>query len=318
MSTRQDILSPLEAHRGTPLSGAALAKELGISRTAVWKAINRLRSEGFMIEAGTNKGYMLLEGRDVLTAEAVTAHLHHKVPVYVYDVVDSTNKVAASMAMDRAPHGTTVIADQQTAGRGRRGRSFYSPSTTGLYMSIIVKPTFDISKAVLITAAAAVAISSAINQVSGLHTQIKWVNDIYLDGKKVSGTLTEAVSDFETGEIHRIVTGIGINCSTENFPEGTGRNPGSLGGGIRRSQLAAAVIDHFLDIIDDIESRRFIEEYRSRSMVIGRDILIYRTLDAPGEPARALDIDRDGGLIVERPDGSRETLSTGEITIRMP
>lgn len=317
MNTKQKVLKELEAHKDTPLSGSALAKRIGVSRTAIWKAINGLKEDGHEITATTNRGYTLAATSDILSTESVLPHLRHQVPVLVHATVDSTNKVAASLSLEEAVHGTTVIASEQTAGRGRRGRNFYSPKDTGLYMSIIIVPTFDVSKAVLVTAAIAVAVSRAIDQVTGLSTSIKWVNDVYLEGKKVCGILTEAISDFETGQIHRVVVGIGINCRTENFPPTAGNNPGSLGGNVPRGKLAAQIIDNFLDIVDSIEDRDFIREYRSRSMLLGEKINIFPSMDAEPEPATALDINQDGELIVEMEDGTRRTLSTGEVSIRL-
>ena len=163
MSTKQDILQQLACHRDEPLSGAALAESLGVSRTAVWKAINSLRSDGYQIEASTNKGYTLLESNDILTEASIRPFLTRDIDLQVFESVDSTNKVAAALALDNAPHGTTVVSGEQTAGRGRRGRSFYSPKDSGVYLSIISEPNYNISKAVLITAAAAVATAKAID-----------------------------------------------------------------------------------------------------------------------------------------------------------
>lgn len=317
MNTKEAVLSALEASRNVPLSGEELAQSIGVSRTAVWKAINALREQGYEISAATGSGYVLSGSSDILSAESVKAYLKHDVPVFFYPVVESTNKTASQMAADRAVHGTTVIADKQTAGRGRRGRKFYSPEKTGIYLSIIVEPDFDLSKAVLVTAASAVAVSKAIDEVTGLETKIKWVNDIYLDGKKVSGMLTEAISDIESGQIHRLVTGIGINCSTSTFPADAGKNAGSIGRPLLRSQLAAKVIDNFLDITENIKDRKFIDDYKKRSMVLGKDISVFPVLGAEGYPAKAVDIDRNGGLVIETPGGEKKTLSTGEITIRM-
>ncbi|MGI6721223.1 MAG: biotin--[acetyl-CoA-carboxylase] ligase [Anaerovoracaceae bacterium] len=317
MDTKHAVLMALEENKGRPVSGSKLAQQLDISRTAVWKAITSLKDEGYDIQSGRNKGYQLSSHSDMLSEEAVRAELRHQVPLYIYDSLESTNKTAASLAMDGAPAGTTVIAAEQTNGRGRRGRSFYSPKDTGLYLSMILEPEGDMTQAVLITSAVAVAVSRAIDDVSGKKSRIKWVNDVYLDGKKVSGTLTEALTDFETGSIGHIVTGIGVNCSTEHFPDSAGSNAGSIGGGFSRSSLAARIIDNVMDTIGHLEERSFIEEYRRRSMVIGKDIDVYHTIGGEPFPARAIDIDKDGGLVIQRPDGSRETLSTGEITIRL-
>ncbi|MEA4921801.1 MAG: biotin--[acetyl-CoA-carboxylase] ligase [Eubacteriaceae bacterium] len=317
MDTKHTVLQTLEKNKGTAVSGSRLAEDTGVSRTAIWKAIASLREDGYSIVSKTNKGYMLSTDSDILSAEAIGPLLRHDVPVHIFDSLESTNKTAAAMAMDGASHGTVVIAGEQTGGRGRRGRSFYSPKDTGLYMSIILQPDHDISKAVLVTAATAVAVSQAIDLVSGKKSSIKWVNDIYLGNKKISGTLTEALTDFETGQISHIVSGIGINCSTEDFPDSAGENAGSLGGGFSRNTLAAAVIDNLLDAADHLADRSFIEDYRARSMILGKEINVYHTIGGEPESAVAKDIDEDGGLIVELADGSLDTLSTGEITIRL-
>lgn len=315
--TRHAVLSALEQNKGMPVSGNALAKQLSLSRTAVWKAVTGLKNEGYEIRSVPGHGYILSNRSDILSEEAIRAVLQHDVPLFLYDTLSSTNQTAASIAMENAPAGTTVIAREQTAGKGRRGRSFYSPKDTGLYLSIILRPEEALRKSILITAAVAVAVSSAIDEIAGVHTQIKWVNDIYLHGKKISGTLTEAITDIESGEIRHIITGIGINCNTTNFPDSAGAAAGSIGFPLSRNALAARIIDRVLEESAQLQNRAFLSEYRRRSMVLGKGIDVYPLLDAPPFPATAEDIDENGGLIIRCPDGHRETLSSGEITIRV-
>ncbi|MGI6737216.1 MAG: biotin--[acetyl-CoA-carboxylase] ligase [Anaerovoracaceae bacterium] len=317
MDTKHQVLKALEAQKGQPVSGARLAARLGLSRTAVWKAISALRDEGYTIESQPRRGYMLPEDCDILSEEAIRLHLRHDIPLHLYDVLESTNSTAASLAMAGAPHGTTVIAGEQTAGRGRRGRSFYSPRDTGLYLSIVLEPTCDLTQSVLITAAVAVAVAEAVDTVSGRESRIKWVNDIYLDGRKVSGTLTEALTDFESGRVSHLVTGIGINCTTADFPDSAGPAAGSIGGTLSRSRLAALVIDNVLDQTAHLAQRAFLDEYRRRSLVTGQPINVYRIIGGEPEPAVAVGIDDNAGLIVRYADGRQETLSSGEITIRL-
>ena len=326
MATKDLVLDALQRSGENYLSGEALSEELGISRTAVWKAIRILRDEGYTIKAVTNRGYRLIHEEDVITEKSLREHLFTRYKnnrLYIYDTLDSTNNRAKQLALENAPHGTTVIAMQQTAGKGRLGRSFFSPRE-GIYLSIIIKPTFDLSKSVLVTAAAAVAVAQAIESVCGRHAQIKWVNDVYLDGKKICGTLTEGISDFETGHIESLVIGIGVNTSVKDFPDELRDTVGAVDGDYSRSALAAEIISRMLNFAENIESREFIQDYRKRSMVIGKNVTVYKGVysvapekELEGMPAKVLGIDDDGGLEVIYTDGKRETLTSGEISVRL-
>jgi BirA family transcriptional regulator, biotin operon repressor / biotin---[acetyl-CoA-carboxylase] ligase len=325
MATKNQIFRLLMEHRGESVSGQTIGTTLGISRAAVWKGITALRKDGYPIEALTNKGYCLSGTEDYLSAEEISAMLNSTGPtleIRVFDSLESTNKTAKEVALTDPNHDIVILANEQTAGRGRLGRSFFSPENAGLYMSILFRPTFDLSHSILITTAASVAVMRAIEKLSPVELSIKWVNDIYYNEKKICGILTEAISDFETRRIGYVVLGIGVNCFEVTYPDDLSGIAGSLGGGFSRNQLAAEIINQWNDLLPGIESRTFLDEYRNRSNVLGKEVLIYPTgnREAEGILAQALSIDEDGGLVVRYLEGSRigltETLSGGEVSIR--
>lgn len=246
------------------------------------------------------------------TAGGITLQLH--------DHIDSTNLQARRFAAAGAAEGLVVLAGSQSAGRGRLGRSFFSPGDTGLYMSILLRPTLEPEQAVLITCAAAVAVSEAICEVCEKDVQIKWVNDLFLNGKKICGILTEAAFSAQMTGLDYAVCGIGINVyPPENgFPEELAAIAGTVCTVPQpdlRDQLAAAVLRHFFRYYRDLCSREFLSEYRRRSMVIGRDIHILR--DDRRIPATVLGIDDNCRLLVRLEDGTETAVSTGEISIRL-
>lgn len=340
MTVKESVLAALEQNRGEYLSGEKLSDDLGVSRTAVWKAIRSLRQEGFPIDAVTNRGYCLADREESFSAEEIRRYLPSRYkgnPIHVYDTIDSTNlrarQIAAEAAMEKAEdiHGMTVAARQQTAGRGRLGRSFFSPSE-GIYISIVVRPDFDLSSSVLVTVAAAAAVAEAVDGVCDQEedTQIKWVNDIYLKGRKICGILTEGVTDFETGQIENLIIGIGINTSLKDFPDELKKTAGAVEGEWSRSALVAEIItrvmDHMKELSEaDTEKKHptFMPVYRNKSMLIGRDILVYKGSyrkdpgdEMAGVVAKAVAIEADGGLRVKYKDGTEEVLTTGEVTVR--
>ena len=333
MTVKESVLQALTENEGKYFSGGKLADDLGVSRAAVWKAVKALQEEGYRIDSVTGRGYCLTKERAPLTEERIRQTLplrYRDNGIYVYDVIDSTNTRARQIAADpseaKAPlHGSTVIALQQTAGKGRLGRSFFSPKE-GVYLSIIVKPDFDLSRSVLVTVATAAAVAEAIDAVCGQQERamIKWVNDVYLSGKKVCGILTEGITDFESGQIDHLVIGIGVNTNLEGFPEDLLQVAGAVEGDYSRSALAAEIITRVLDYVGDIDARKFMDSYRDRSLLIGRQIRVFKGVyradpekDLTGIPATVLGIDEDGGLQVIYTDGSRETLTTGEVTVRL-
>ena len=223
MSVKNEILHILESNKGSNISGQELADILSVSRTAVWKAINLLKDEGYPIEAASNKGYSLSVSSDFLSSEGIRLFLNEEyknIPITVYKTIESTNSEAKLLAVQNAEHGTIVVSEEQTKGRGRFGRDFFSPSDSGIYMSIILKPKLNMENAVLITTAAAVAICDAIEKFTNKVSRIKWVNDIFIGDRKVCGILTEAVTNFESGMMESVIVGIGINVKTKNedFP----------------------------------------------------------------------------------------------------
>jgi len=311
----------LEQNKGKNISGQELAEKLGVSRTAVWKAINSLKEDGFFIEGVSNKGYSLAVSSDLLSSEGIRLYLNDRykeIPIKVYKSINSTNTEAKLMIMNNAVHGTVILSEEQLSGKGRMGRNFYSPSESGIYMSVILKPTLNMSDSVLITTAAAVAVSLAIEKVTGVITQIKWVNDIYLNDKKICGILTEAVTDMESGTINSVVVGIGLNVKTESFPENIEYAAGSIlkmdDNKFIRNQLSAEIINNVLSILNDIPNRKFIEIYKERSMILGERVRYCK--DNQWFEGYAQDIDSNGALIVFHDDGHKEILNSGEITVR--
>ena len=316
--TKSLVLKALEEHKGSPVSGSVIATELGISRNAVWKAVGALRTEGHLIEGGGG-GYILSTSSDVLTAEGITNHLKVPGKLIVLDTVDSTNKEAGRMAPDAPDSPVIIVANSQTEGKGRLGRSFYSPKDMGIYMSFLIRPNISLALASKMTIAASVAVSRAIEKVSSVRCGIKWVNDIYIEGKKVCGILTEAAAGMESGSLSHLITGIGINCHPQSFPSSAGSNPGWIPAPVPRNMLAACVANELLPLIDNPLSDDVLDYYRSRSIVIGRNIKIFNHGQDPsgrGISARATGIHSDGGLMVTYPDGNTEILTSGEITIR--
>lgn len=319
MTLKAEVLGVLEKNRSRVLSGQELANELNVSRTAIWKVIHSLKEQGFNIHSVSNKGYQLDTSCDLLSVPGIQAYLrkeYEKNELVVHSLVGSTNEEAKKLMLSGAKHGTIILAEEQSSGKGRFGRVFYSPPHTGIYMSLILRPKLNLQSAVLLTTAVSVAVCRAIEEVCQQSVQIKWVNDIYLNEKKIGGILTEAVTDFESGTVESVIIGIGLNVSTIDFPEelqsiATSLKP-TQG---TRNQLAASVINHVLSICENVESEIFMDEYKSRSTVLGKEIYYFR--NGIRFEGRALDFNEEGALIVQTHENEVVTLNSGEITIRL-
>ncbi len=327
MSLKDEILRMLDGANGACVSGEELAGRLSVSRAAVWKAVRALRTDGYEIEAATNRGYRLLSAADVLTPASILPFLKNdSAPVYCRHALGSTNSEAMRLAIDGAPHGTVVLAEEQSAGRGRRGRAFFSPPRSGLYMSLIFRPQAargggfvsataagrDAADVILLTVAAAVAVCEAIEALTPRAPKIKWVNDILLDGKKVCGILTEAVGDLESASVACLVVGIGVNLTTpeDGFPEELRAIAASLGGGLPRGRLAAEIANRLFDRFDDLSNPAMLDAYRARSVVLGRRV---RYVEAGRERVgNVVGINDRGNLVLESDEGT-SVLQAGEI-----
>ena len=243
------------------ISGSTLARNLGVSRNAVWKAIESLRAEGYDIQAATNRGYTLAAGADVLNRVEIARWLKDGeigTPMEIYDEIDSTNNRAKQLAMQGAAHGTVVLARQQTVGRGRFGRKFFSPENSGVYISFVLRPSLPAERAVMITSMAAVAVARAMERVADVKASIKWVNDVYLGTKKACGILCEAGLDFESGQMQYVVAGIGVNVGRMDFPPELREIATSIsnecGRDISRSRFCAELINEMNALYPQLES----------------------------------------------------------------
>ena len=308
------------------ISGEALSRTLGVSRTAVNSAVKALRDEGYEITSSTNKGYLLTKCPDVLTKGSVSVHLPEAASrnVHVFDSVDSTNNVLKDMARNGAPSGTVVIADHQTGGKGRRGRSFESPKGVGIYLSYLFKPESGFDKISNLTSWTAVAVSDAVYNAFQIDTQVKWVNDVLMNRKKICGILTEVTAEAESGLIDNCIIGIGINVNEKSFPDELSQIATSVSienGGIifDRSLLSAELIKAMADLAcrwpDD---GYYLDRYRQCNITAGSRIVAYPQLaeNSTGRSGTAVAINDDFTLKVQFDDGSIENLRSGEVSVR--
>lgn len=305
------------------VSGQELCRRFGVSRTAVWKVINQLKEEGYEIEAVRNRGYALKGAGDVLSEAELLSCLKTEWAggrtVY-FDATDSTNVQAKRLAEAHAPHGTLVVSDRQDGGKGRRGRSWASPSGVGIWMSLILRPEIAPSSASMLTLAAALAVRKGILEETGLSPLIKWPNDLVLNGKKICGILTEMST--ELMEIQYVITGIGINVNQKEFPPEIRDTATSLsleaGRSFRRSSLIAAILKAFEKDYEAFlktgDLSLLLEEYNACLVNRGKEVCI---LDPSGEyRAVAEGIDESGSLLVTLPDGTRREIISGEVSVR--
>lgn len=305
------------------VSGQELCRRFGVSRTAVWKVINQLKEEGYEIEAVRNRGYVLKGAGDVLSEAELLSCLETEWAggrIVYFDATDSTNAQAKRLAEAHAPHGTLVVSDRQDGGKGRRGRSWASPSGVGIWMSLILRPKIDPSLASMLTLVAALAVREGIREETGLSPLIKWPNDLVLNGKKICGILTEMST--ELMEIQYVITGIGINVNQKEFPPEIRDTATSLsleaGRSFRRSSLIAAILRVFEKDYEAFlktgDLSLLLEEYNACLVNRGKEVCI---LDPSGEyRAVAEGIDENGSLLVTLPDGTRREIISGEVSVR--
>lgn len=323
MAVKDAVLQALERARGERLSGGRLAQQLGVSRAAVHKAIAALRVGGMAIDGVPGEGYRLAAADDSLTAAGVQALLDTRCigrDMVVASSLTSTNTVIKERYLDR-PHGFVLLAEQQTGGRGRLGRTFASPAQTGVYQTILLHPTLPLAHIQLATIAAAVAVAEAVEQTAGFAPQIKWVNDVLYEGRKLAGILTEATIEGESGAVSALLVGIGVNLRPNPaWPDDVRAVAGALGefGRVpRRAELAAAVLNRFeraYALLEQGRADELLHAYRSRLCCLGKPI---RVISPAGTyPADCVGLDDNGHLLVRGEDGRTRTLSSGEISIR--
>lgn len=307
------------------ISGQQLCEQFQVSRTAVWKVINQLKEEGYQVEAVRNKGYRIIESPDVLTREELSVQIGDATrwagqEIVCFTETDSTNVRARKLGENGAAHGTLVVAEQQTAGRGRRGRGWESPAGSSIYMSLLLRPEFLPNKAPMLTIVMAYSVATALREQTGLDFRIKWPNDIVLNGKKVVGILTEMSTEIEY--INHVVIGVGINVNTEAFPEEICATATSIrresGKTWRRAELIAAILRQF-----EVQYERFVKEedlaylreaYDAVLVNCNREVRILGEKD--GYRAVALGIDDQGELLVRKEDGTVMSVYAGEVSVR--
>ncbi len=322
--TKEQILELLLAAE-KPVSGQELAEKLGLSRNAVWKAIEQLREEGYVIEAKTNQGYRLAACGNKLVKPLILEALSpiDAFRIQIYKEVGSTNDVVKALAAEGERENLVVLAESQTAGKGRRGRSFFSQGPEGLYMSLLFRPKVSFQDALQLTTLTAVAVARAIEKNCAVEVGIKWVNDLFIDGKKICGILTEASMDFESGDLDYAVVGLGVNVLSCDFPEELKNIVTTLedasGVKLSRNRLAADILREIHTLYQNFPypagaEDSYHQEYVRRSIILGKEIMVYSGQEA--YPARAVAIDEQAGLVIETAQG-RKTLQSGEVSVRL-
>ncbi len=343
ITTKEKVMQFLLQKKGEVVSGQQIADLCGVSRAAIWKSINSLRSEGWQISGTTNGGYILAGGNDIFSQEVFTKCLFESFPEFsdefkkykieCFKEIDSTNTYAKRLLTeDSSINKRIIVAESQTAGRGRLGRTFYSPVNTGIYLSVVYSPEEIITQPATITAFSAVAVCRAVKKLYGVNPSIKWINDIFAGGKKICGILTEGFTNFESGQIESAIIGIGINIkdNPEIFPDDVKKIAGSIASaessqtkdGVQehfasRCELAARVVGEVIKVLSE-NPRDVIREYKENSFLIGTMVNVFPVAGNSSEvyQAKAVDIDENAGLVVELPDGTKKTLSSGEVSLK--
>lgn len=319
------VLDELKKNKGKYISGEELSRKIGVSRTSVWKYINKLKEEGYVIDSSTNKGYVLIESPDALYPNEIKGLMNTKLigkEIVFLESVDSTNSYAKKMGEEEFQEGTLVIAEEQTAGRGRLGREWISPKGKGIWMTIMLKPDIKPEQAAQITLIAAFAVVLGIKNICNIDAMIKWPNDVVVNGKKLCGILTEMGAEID--RINYLIVGIGINA---NIDEMDFANSGldiatslkvQKGEDIDRKILISDIIKNFeklyIDFIERGSIEYIIKNYKKVSATLGKEIRIL----AKGEEWNgiALDINSHGHLMVKMDDGKIEEISSGEVSVR--
>ncbi|MCI8327712.1 MAG: biotin--[acetyl-CoA-carboxylase] ligase [Lachnospiraceae bacterium] len=318
---KSEILAALRSADGY-VSGQELCERFEVSRTAIWKAINQLKQAGYEIEAVQNKGYHMVSSPDLLSQielESVRKTSWIGEEIHYFDTTDSTNTRAKKLAEEGSAHGTLVVADEQTGGRGRRGRDWESQKGISVYMSFVLKPEIEPGNASTLTLITALAVAEGIEKTTGLDCQIKWPNDVVVNGKKICGILTEMSTQIDY--INYIVIGIGINVHNESFPEELGKIATSLylesGKKQNRAKIIEAVLEAFEKYyeiyLETQDMQNLIEPYNDKLANMKNQV---RVLD-PKEPyeGRAMGITPKGELIVDTWE-ARKLVSSGEVSVR--
>ncbi len=322
VATRDELLKYLKEHEGNWISGEALSNRMAISRSAVWKQISRLRQEGYVIRSAPNRGYALSEVPELLLpaeiAEGLNTRVFGKQDIVYEREMDSTNLKALDLAVLGAPEGTLVVTEKQTGGRGRRGRGWFSPSGKGIYASLILRPKLPPNEAPKITLLTGVAVAEALMAVTPLKAAIKWPNDILVDGRKICGILTE--TSMEMDAIHHVVVGVGINVNTRKFPDELKEIATSVCLETGRVFDRVLLLKEFLGRFEkhywaflnsgfaSVEKR-----WRELAVILGKDVTVHM-IDATWR-GRAVELDRDGALIIEEKNGERRKIYSGDIQI---
>lgn len=320
MKTR--ILKELKLS-GDYISGQYLCEKLGVSRTAVWKHMKALKEEGYQIDSVTNKGYRLIGEPDLLKKEEVSLHLHTKwlgKELYCFESLDSTNLEIRRLGESGADHGTAVITEEQTMGRGRRGRGWLGEAGSGIWMSFLLRPEIQAQNSSMLTLVAALAVEEAIRETTGIRSQIKWPNDVIVNGKKICGILTEM--SLQMDEINYIVVGIGINVNIESFPQELKEKATSLqiegGTKIKRAPLAAKVLECFekyYEIFLQTEDLSALMKQYNRLLVHnGHQIRVIR--GSSEEVFYSQGINAMGELMVKDDKGNLSEIVSGEVSVR--
>ena len=319
---KAEILKMLRENDGY-VSGQQLCEKFGVSRTAVWKVIGQLKEEGYQVEAVRNRGYRIIDSPDVMTEEELKSLVHTEWAgqnIVYYAETDSTNIRAKLLGEEGAPHGTLAVADMQSAGKGRRGRTWASSPGRSIYMSLLLKPDISPVKAPMLTLVAACAVAKALKTCTGLEIQIKWPNDIVVNGKKLAGILTEMSTEIDY--INYVVTGIGINVNIEQFPEEIKDTATSLfletGNTVKRALVIAEIMRfyeiYYAKFMETKDLSLLQEEYNRLLVNRNREVRILGVKET--YKAYALGINPSGELLVRRQDGTQEVIYAGEVSVR--
>ena len=323
MSTRDQLLSYLKERKGEWISGESLSNKIAVSRAAIWKHIRTLREEGYHIESSTNKGYSLQKVSEMLLPREIREGLETKVfgksDIVYFKETDSTNTRAKELATQGAPEGTLVVSEAQTEGRGRKGRDWFSPPGSGVYVSLILRPTVPPSEAPKITLLTAVVMAETLLSLTQLRVRIKWPNDILVNGKKIAGILTEMSTDMDA--IDYVVVGLGLNVDTPRFPHDIREKATSIfietGTHFSRVKLIKAYLkwyEQYYQIFKGIGFDPILKRWKELADIIGKRIvveMIDQTLTGEVQ-----DIDSDGFLVLRDEEGKSIRIVSGDITLR--